>query len=345
MIWLFLLLVTLLIIFSIKFENNLDYCSKDQCNVIKGIFILLVFFSHSCQYIVKSGYNFHLWGDSFIPIYKSFMGQLIVTMFLFYSGYGIAESIARKGKIYVDQMLSKRIFPVWINFCIAVIAFAILNVTLSINMEWKQFYLSLICWDSIGNSNWYIFIILICYFSAFIIYKLLFSFNIANKRLGSLLVFVLCLLCMIILSFLKPSYWFDTILCFPAGMLYSSFKHQIENYISKKYSICLVLLIISFIILKNVHLFMRGIVGNAQALAFSMIIILITMRIKIENPILSWCGKNLFPFYIYQRIPMIILATIWGNSFIFDYPFFFMLIALIISFGIILLYPKWEYKV
>jgi len=174
MIWLFLLFVLLLIVFSIKLEKNDDYCSKDQCNVIKGVFILLVFFSHACQYVVKSGYDFHLWGDAVVPIYKSFMGQLIVTMFLFYSGYGIAESISRKGKTYVHQMLAKRIFPVWINFCIAVIAFAIMNLILSIHMEWKQFFLSLICWESIGNSNWYIFIILLCYLNAYVAFKLLY---------------------------------------------------------------------------------------------------------------------------------------------------------------------------
>lgn len=69
-----------------------------------------------------------------------------------------------------------------------------------------------------------------------------------------------------------------------------------------------------------------------------------TMKIKIDSPALKWCGKNLFPFYIYQRIPMIILAKYYGESALFDYPLLFMIIALILSLGIILLYPKWEYK-
>jgi len=67
------------------------------------------------------------------------------------------------------------------------------------------------------------------------------------------------------------------------------------------------------------------------------------MKIKIDSPALKWCGKNLFPFYIYQRIPMIILAK-YGGGVLFDYPLLFMVIALIFTLVIILLYPKWEYK-
>ena len=346
MIWLFLLFVLLLIVFSIKLEKNDNYCSKDQCNVVKGVFILLVFFSHACQYIIKNGYDFHLWGDSIVPVYKSFMGQLIVTMFLFYSGYGIAESITRKGKTYVNQMLAKRIFPVWINFCIAVFAFAIMNLILSINMEWKQFFLSLICWKSIGNSNWYIFIILLCYINAYVAFKLLYhcKYSEVANRIGGFIVFIMCLIGMIILSYYKQSYWYDTILCFPAGMLFSSYKEKIEPFISKNYYLFLIVLLLSFILLKNTNLYLHGFVKNIEAVVFSMIIVLMTMKIKIDSPALNWCGKNLFPFYIYQRIPMIILAKYMSGGILFDYPLLFMVITLILSLVIILLYPKWEYK-
>lgn len=275
------------------------------------------------------------------------MGQLIVTMFLFYSGYGIAESITRKGKTYVDQMLAKRIFPVWINFCIAVFAFAIMNLILSINMEWKQFFLSLICWKSIGNSNWYIFIILICYINAYIVFKLLYKISSGNKRIGSVLVFIMCLLGMIILSFLKQPWWYDTLLCFPAGMLFSSYKEQIEFFVtnnSRNYYLCLTISLISFLLLKNSNLFLHGFIRNVQAILFSIIIVLLTMKIKIDSPALRWCGQNLFPLYIYQRIPMIILAKICGGNFIFQYPIIFMLFTLFFTLGITCLYPKWEYR-
>lgn len=213
-------------------------------------------------------------------------------------------------------------------------------------MEWKQFFLSLICWKSIGNSNWYIFIILICYINAYVTFLLLYhsKYSEAANRTGGFIVFIMCLIGMIILSYYKQSYWYDTILCFPAGMLFSSYKEKIESFISKNYYLFLIVLLLSFILLKNTNLHLHGFVKNVEAIVFSMIIVLMTMKIKIDSPALRWCGKNLFPLYIYQRIPMIILAKICGSNFIFQYPIIFMLFSLIFSLGITCLYPKWEYR-
>ena len=41
--------------------------------------------------------------------------------------------------------------------------------------------------------------------------------------------------------------------------------------------------------------------------AFTTLIVLITRKISIKNFILEWVGKNLFPLYIFQRIPMMLL--------------------------------------
>ncbi len=127
-------------------------------------------------------------------------------------------------------------------------------------------------------------------------------------------------------------------------MLFSSYKGKIEPFISKNYYLFLIVLLLSFILLKNTNLHLHGFVKNVEAIVFSMIIVLMTMKIKIDNPALKWCGENLFPFYIYQRIPMIILAKYMGGGILFDYPLLFMVISLLISLVIILLYPKWEYK-
>ena len=47
---------------------------------------------------------------------------------------------------------------------------------------------------------------------------------------------------------------------------------------------------------------------NILSVLFAFIVVQITMKIKISNSILCWLGINLFPLYIYQRIPMILLS-------------------------------------
>lgn len=135
-----------------------DYLGREQCDSVKGIFILWVFLSHFMGYVAKVG-------GYVVPVY---IGQMMVTLFLFYSGYGVMESIKKKGDDYVRSMPKRRILTTLLNFDIAVLAFVALNLLLGNPMTLKQIALSLVCWDSVGNSNWYIFVILCCYLAAFI---------------------------------------------------------------------------------------------------------------------------------------------------------------------------------
>lgn len=68
------------------------------------------------------------------------------------------------------------------------------------------------------------------------------------------------------------------------------------------------------------------------------------MKVKINNKALIWCGNNLFPLYIYQRIPMIVLSTIGGGGWISTYPVLYTVACLIITLTITYLYKYWAVK-
>lgn len=55
------------------------------------------------------------------------------------------------------------------------------------------------------------------------------------------------------------------------------------------------------------------------------------MKWRIQNPALQWCGKHLFPLYIYQRLPMIILATFCGGTLPMTQPYLFVTLSLVIA--------------
>ena len=50
------------------------------------------------------------------------------------------------------------------------------------------------------------------------------------------------------------------------------------------------------------------------AVSIAVFIVFVTMRVSISNKILFWLGKNLFPLYILQRLPMIILQIFELNE-------------------------------
>lgn len=93
----------------------------------------------------------------------------MVAMFMFYSGYGVMESIRSKGMNYVHSMPKKRILSTWIHFAFIVALYVLLTVAIGNEITLKQLLLSFIGWDSVGNSNWYIFDILCLYLMSFVL--------------------------------------------------------------------------------------------------------------------------------------------------------------------------------
>lgn len=304
MIIIFIILMTFFLInskISLK-NNNQGYMSKEQTTIINGLFVLIVFFSHCMSYIDNlDKIDLPL---QFI-IYN--IGQLMVTTFLFYSGYGIYESI-KKNKDYKKTFFKKRFIPTFTNFIIAIILFIILNIILGNKISINKTLLSFIGWESIGNSNWYMFAI----FCEYIF--LMISFKLIKKESNQIhLISVLSLLYIIVLSFFKPQHWYDTILCFPIGMYFSYYKSKIENIIlnNKYYWRNLMISIILFIPLFFLQRYYNNaITYNIFSISFILIIVLVSIKINFNSKIFHYIGKRVFWIYILQRIPMIILKNI-----------------------------------
>ena len=178
---LYLVLIIIISLIGIKFfvkDSNKDYLSKENTNCIKGIFILIVFYSHLCTYIPYQHSKDFLMYDL-----RSFLGQLMVTMFLFYSGYGIYESIKKKKSNYVNNIPIKRILITLLNFDIAVLTFAVVNQLIGNGKTLEEILLALTGWGGIGNSNWYIFAILFLYLSTYISFKIFDNSSASSKAL------------------------------------------------------------------------------------------------------------------------------------------------------------------
>lgn len=320
------LALLLLVVSSLRYNvngYNEDYLAFGTTNAVKGIFILLVFISHVVPYIVDAGYVYDgIMGDLFWRVH-SWVGQWIVAMFLFYSGYGIMESIKKKGEDYVALIPRRRILTVLLNFDIAVLVYVILAWSLANEMSIGKILLSFVGWESVGNSNWYIFVIILAYlitYVSFVCFK--------NKRISTYTVCSLLFLAMLVLSVFKGTYWYDTILCFGAGLLYSQRKVVAESFARKHYVLSLTIVLIACVLFYNVPYWIRGLRYNMFCIAFCLLNVLLTMKFRINSNLLIWFGKNLFPLYIYQRFPMILLSSVAGGYFVLHYPMSYAIYAL-----------------
>ncbi|MBQ8306762.1 MAG: hypothetical protein IJX90_11170 [Blautia sp.] len=69
------------------------FLSQRSTTIINGIFVLLIFFSHSTQYLSLSGNLL----DSLYRHFQNFHNQWVVTTFLAFSGFGVMLKIMRGG--------------------------------------------------------------------------------------------------------------------------------------------------------------------------------------------------------------------------------------------------------
>lgn len=304
---LYLLMILVLTLIGIKITiktNNKNYLSKENTSCIKGIFILIVFYSHLYTYM-----PLQMNKDFLMYKFVIYLGQLMVTLFLFYSGYGVYESIKKKKEKYINEIPKKRLLKTLINFDIAVLTFVIVNYALNVKFNLKTILLSLIGWGTVGNSNWYIFAILGLYLITYISFKI---FDTSNKKAITCL-WILTLIFMLFIHVKRNGleYCYNTLLCYPLGITYSFLKNKIEKIVfdNKKYLYILLICIISYLTFREAIKY-NYINYYFMTITFTLIVVLATIKININNVILKWFGDNLFWIYILQRIPMIILSKI-----------------------------------
>ena len=337
MLILYLIFILILILWGIKFKDNDDYISKERCNSIKGIFILLIILTHSMQYIGKSGYEFE--GiDRTVSMFRNVIGQMVVVMFLFYSGYGVSLSVKKKGNSYVKSIPRRRLLSTLLNFDVAVMAYVVLNLLISKPMTVSQVGLSLLAWDSVGNSNWYIFVILICYAASYLVAIT------PIKKNNWVWTFILLVICIFVLTPFKTPFWYNTILAYPAGSFFAEHQERIIPLLRKYYWLLLAgftsIFVVSYYFLPGVN----GFSTNLASICFAFVIVMLSMKIVVGNAFLEWCGSHLFPLFIYQRIPMIVMYECLGTGFVKDNALLFVLIALVTTCIISHFYKYWSFS-
>lgn len=335
-------ILLLLIVAGLRITKPSDddsFFDSSHCMPVKGICIALVFLGHAGGYLYSSGPDglqglervFFFLNDNF--------GQLKVVPFLFISGYGVARCLESKGDAYLDSMPRRRIFRTLCRFDIAVLTFVVLNLLLGIPMSIRQVGFSFVGWDSIGNSNWYIFIILICYAATWVSGRIGRSFSLSSGMRNGLLLLILAAV-MVGLTFCRDPHWYNTMLAYPAGALYAVYRDRFNRLFRGHFWLSVVVLG-SLTVGVHIGTHYVSIPGgevwyNLKSIAFAFFVVCLMTRIELRSIPLSWMGENLFEIYIYQRLPMIALMTLIPST-VFAHQGAFVLVSALVTVGIVFL--------
>ena len=301
-----LLAVLLLGLVGLRLRKDDDHLSPKQTGAINGFFVLMVFLRHTVDYISIGQ------GDQVFAQVNSHLDQLIVVPFLFYSGYGVYCSIQKKGQPYVAQLPKNRLLKVWLHFALAVLMFHILSIYLHKDYSPQRIALSYTGWDSIGNSNWYIFATLVMYVATWL------SFTVfrRNHHLALGMLTALAVGYILVMRQYKGLWWYDTALVYPAGVAYGLYGTKLDKKLPRLLR-PLVLLGLGgcfvFCYLLRRELIWR----ELMAPAFALTVVALTLIFQIGNPVLRFLGKYTFEIYILQRIPMILLRGKFSNQYVY----------------------------
>lgn len=330
----FLLIIIFMVICLYNFrivDNKNEYLSKENSNMIKGLFVFWVFIRHVIPYVDNFSQN---WYDSIVIGFDKKLAQTIVVLFMFYSGYGISESIRIKGKSYVEKIPKNRILKTAINFMIAVTIYAIIDIILNINdISIKNYFLALTGWVSIGNSNWYIFTIIFMYIFTWISYMIF-----KNKNKAFIFNVILSCCYMLLLFKLKGSYWYDSIVGYIIGMFFSNYKDFVEKILECRIFEIFAVIISSvvLVICAYFELFSKNVIfALVYNSLFCIFFVLVSRKIKLNSKILKIMGENLFPIYMYMRVPMMVLkSTIEINAYLY------VILSAVFTYFIVIIYNK-----
>ena len=322
----FILFLLSIINVNVKGNNNFyyDYMELKNTNSIKGIFVWMIILSHYQNYYKnKEKYLYRI-------ILKCF-GQKMVSLFLFYSGFGIFESIKKKGKKYVKSLINKA-NVLFIKSQIILIFFLLNNLFLGIKITLKNYFLSIIFKKNIGNSYWFAFTIICFYIYSYISFIIIKH----NYVLGIIILNIICIFHIyLIYNFYYPKkcYTIDNTLCFIVGFYYSLLNNYLNKIIMKNdiiYFLCLSCLILIYYYFYNYTMKTIWIVLFTNCF-FSLVIIFISMKIRFNNEFLNLLNTHSFSIYFLQRIVMrfIYVKKYFQNKELIRFFFEFILILLI----------------
>jgi len=276
---------------------------RQTTTTINGLFLLLVVFSHFMTYIALPAHFAKL-----TQVWMLVKGQLIVTTFLFFSGYGIYIQLKKRGRPYLKTFPKHRLLFLWSKFALAVTLYLVIALMTKRALTLPHVLLSYLGLATIGNSAWYIFIILFLYVLTYFAWKL---FPTNHRRAVGFIVLG-CLVYMLIANWLLPEYYANTVFCYVAGMGYAHYKVVIEQVVCRNWMryllvglSALVIFAASYLICAQTGGLVRLVSYQIAGVMFAFCFVWLTMRFNIRNPVLAYIGgPAMFSIYILQRIPM-----------------------------------------
>ena len=191
-------------------ERTKDYLSKDNTSCVKGIFAVFILLHHIAQFNpVEVPYYVHILVQS--------MGYLSVSVFFFFSGYGLSLQY-RKNKDYLKHFLRHRVLSLYGEYLFIMLLYLLFFLCIGRRFTAAEILRSAVLYPTFVTNGWFFFSILILYLIFYIVYRLA---KTPRMRIAGILA-GMALYC---------GYWlYISVWAFPAGIFWEMRKEKTDTY-------------------------------------------------------------------------------------------------------------------
>ncbi|WP_404814726.1 acyltransferase family protein [Secundilactobacillus paracollinoides] len=238
-------------------------------------------------------------------------GELIVTTFLFFSGYGVMVQLQKRGPAYLETFPVKRILFTWLKFAVAVTIYLVLSVAMAIPFPPGRIVLAYLGLATIGNSSWYIFAILLMYALTYVAFKLA-----PGQPSRAIILLFIGTSCYLVIAVKQlPPWYAETIFSYLGGVLFARYHEPIEKRLTSSWGhywlpfLWTFSLFCGFYILCAItpYRWLFFISYQFAAICFPLLFVFLAMKTTIRAPFYRYVGGTaMFSIYMLQRLPMIL---------------------------------------
>ena len=319
--------------------NENTYMSIRNTNALKGLLAVAVVISH-----IYTSSSFQFSSSLLEFVFGSVFGFVPVSVFFFLSGYGMMCSYRKRGTDYLRHFPRNRILPLYLNMCVMIAVYLVLNLVLNGTFDPMLLLTSLTLGSTVIKYGWYLQTILVLY----LLFWICFSVKLKERQKLCLFAVLLVLIYVLLLICGTDPTCYATAPCLLLGMLWSALGDRIDRMINTRLKkwVCIFSLLLLSMAIKVTAPLLPAVVAYAfqltgTAVCFTLTVILFLKGISLCHPAIAFLGRISLEIYVTQGIAIMLLTYFGLHTVnILLYGTMVMVATLILSVGLHPIFAK-----
>lgn len=302
-------LIVMVSMIGVKRRKDDNFLAIDQGNALKGIAALLLVIVHIRERL------------EVVPVaYKALAagGYLLVSIFFFYSGFGITKQTSKNEHYVLDRLPKRIIYLIKLIIISEIIYYAAGVLIFERQLDALDMIKCVFGITMLNGALWTIVAMLVIQIVYYIGYRL-------GEKKPVVLAIIGCSVYILLTTIRGRGAWEMQSCCaFILGAITALHEEEFCSMIKKGKTVILLCIVftISFIFpyicemfLGNDYIFVRVLAGTVASCSFVVILLVVVSKIRIQNWFIITCGSIFTEIYLWHGIVLDLIRTGMPSNF------------------------------